>query len=80
MINRILIRIKVVQMLYAYLLFKSDMRMQDALKELRKSLDKAYELYHYLLLLPVELTRLQELRIDNARNKYLPTPEDLNRI
>ncbi|HIU38155.1 MAG TPA: transcription antitermination factor NusB, partial [Candidatus Limisoma intestinavium] len=78
MINRILIRIKVVQMLYAYLLSKSDMRMQDALKELRKSLDKAYELYHYLLLLPVELTRLQELRIDNARNKYLPTPEDLN--
>lgn len=65
-------------MLYAYLLSKSDMRMQDALKELRKSLDKAYELYHYLLLLPVELTRLQELRIDNARNKYLPTPEDLN--
>ena len=37
-------------MLYAYLLSKSDMRMQDALKELRKSLDKAYELYHYLLL------------------------------
>lgn len=65
-------------MFYAYLLSKSDMRMQDALKELRKSLDKAYELYHYLLLLPVELTRLQELRIDNARNKYLPTPEDLN--
>lgn len=65
-------------MLYAYLLSKSDMRIQDALKELRKSLDKAYELYHYLLLLPVELTRLQELRIDNARNKYLPTPEDLN--
>lgn len=50
----------------------------DATKSLRRSLDKAYELYHALLLLPVEITRLQDIRIDNARNKYLPSMEDLN--
>ncbi|MDE7410423.1 MAG: transcription antitermination factor NusB [Paramuribaculum sp.] len=50
----------------------------NAVHNLQKSLDKAYELYHLLLMLPVELTRMQDLRLDNARNKYLPTHEDLN--
>ena len=43
-----------------------------------RSLDKARELYFALLLLPIELTRLQARRLDNARHKYLPSPEDLN--
>lgn len=77
MINRILIRIKVVQVVYSYLLTK-DMKMRDALNILEQSMDKSYELYHSLLYLPVELTRLQEIRLDNAKNKYLPTEEDLN--
>lgn len=42
------------------------------------SLDKAYELYHALLLLSVEVTRLQDRRLDNARHKFLPTDEDLH--
>ncbi len=50
----------------------------DAKNSLSKSLDKAYELYHSLLLLPIELTHLQEIRLDNARNKFLATHEDLN--
>lgn len=50
----------------------------DAKRDLQTSLDKAYDLYHMLLWLPVALTRLQEERLDNARNKYLPTAEDLN--
>lgn len=78
MINRILIRIKVVQMVYSYLLDQKGKRMMEAQKELATSLDKAYELYHYLLMLPVEFVRLQEERLDNARNKYLPTDEDLS--
>lgn len=78
MINRILIRIKVVQMVYSYLLDQKGKRMMEAQKELATSLDKAYELYHYLLMLPVEFVRLQEERLDNARSKYLPTDEDLN--
>lgn len=64
-------------MVYSYLLTQNGQKMADAKKELEKSLDKAHELYHYLLMLPVELTHLQELRLDNAKNKYLPTKEDL---
>lgn len=78
MINRILIRIKVVQMVYSYLLTQKDTSLREALKTLMQSMDKSYELYHSLLYLPVELTRLQELQLDNAKHKYLPSEEDLN--
>ena len=78
MINRVLIRIKVVQMVYSYLLTKDGMKMSEALKTLSQSMDKSYELYHYLLILPIALTNLQEQRLDNARNKYLPDEADLN--
>ena len=42
------------------------------------SLDKAYELYYSLLLLAVEITRMQDLRLDAAKHKLLPTDEDLH--
>ncbi len=45
---------------------------------LETSLDKAYELYHLLLLLPVEITKIQAQRIEAAKAKYMPTSEDLN--
>lgn len=51
---------------------------KEASIALTKSLDKAYELYHALLMLPAELTALQEKRLDDARHKYLPTHDDLN--
>ena len=50
----------------------------QARQSLEDALDKAYELYHLLLLLPVEITRIQRERIDNAKSKYIPTSEDLN--
>ncbi len=78
MINRILIRIKVVQMVYSYLLTKNEMKLSEAIKTLSQSMDKSYELYHYLLILPIALTDLQAQRLDNARNKYLPDENDLN--
>ena len=78
MINRVLIRTKVVQNLYSYMLTKPDRSLSTALKDLESSLAKTYELYHYLLRLPVELTHIQEMRLDEARNKYMPTEEDLN--
>lgn len=58
----------------------SDTRLllTNARKSLTTSLDKGYELYHGLLLLMVEITKLQQSRIEAAKNKYLPTYEDLN--
>lgn len=77
MINRILLRIKVVQVLYAF--YHSDNRDKAiAENELRHSLQKAYDLYFYLLALMVELTRFAEQKIDAARNKYLPTDKEKN--
>lgn len=46
--------------------------------DLEHSLDMAYSLYHALLYIPVCLTALQEQRLDAAKNKYIPSPEDLN--
>ena len=78
MINRVLIRAKVVQMLYAYMVSNDAMTLTTAKKELTKSLDKSYELYNALLKLMIELTDVQDLRLDEAKHKFLPTEEDLN--
>ena len=78
MINRVLIRTKVVQNLYSYMLTRPERTLATALKDLDNCLDKTYELYHYLMRLPVELTHIQEMRVDEARNKYMPTEEELN--
>lgn len=59
MINRQLIRLKVVQMTYAY--YQNGNKNLDAAeKELFFSLSKAYDLYLYLLELMVEITRMAE--------------------
>ena len=78
MINRVLIRTKVVQILYSYMLTRPECTLNKALKDLDACLGKTYELYHYLMRLPVELTHIQEMRLDEARNKYLPSEEDLH--
>ena len=55
MINRVLIRLKVVQIVYAY--YKnSGKSLKAAEDEMFFSLSKAYDLYHYLLLLMPALT------------------------
>lgn len=78
MINRVLIRVKVVQALYSYELTKTDRSLTQARKDLDMSLEKSYELYMYLFKLIIELTDLQDRVLDDARNKFLPTEEDLN--
>ena len=77
MVNRILIRIKVVQIVYSYLV-NNDKSIDTSEKELFFSLEKAYELYHRLLLLMIELTDAQSKRIENARFKYTATAADKN--
>lgn len=77
MINRILIRSKVIQIAYSYFLTK-DKTVMDAEKELFFSFEKSYELYHLLLTLMVELTDTQAARVEAARMKFLATPEEKN--
>ena len=52
--------------------------LDEALQTLKESMEKAEELYYRLLLLPVELVRMREDQLEDNRNKYLPTDEDLN--
>lgn len=49
-----------------------------AKNELTTSLSQAYTLYHALLHLPVLLTDLRAQQLEEAKNKYLPKPEDLS--
>ncbi|MCF0159291.1 MAG: transcription antitermination factor NusB, partial [Bacteroidaceae bacterium] len=56
MINRALIRIKIVQIIYAYYQ-NGNKNIDSAEKELLFSLSKAYDLYNFLLLLIVAITR-----------------------
>ncbi len=76
MINRVLIRLKIVQIVYAYYQ-NGNKNLDTAEKELFFSLSKAYDLYNYLLLLMIELTNFAHKRIDAAKNKLVPSQEDL---
>ena len=77
MINRALIRLKIVQILYAYYQNGSN-NLDAAEKELLFSLSKAYDLYNYLLLLMVDLTESAATRIENGKLKKLATAEDIH--
>ena len=77
MISRRQLRIKALQSLYAYYKTgREDMKRSE--KELHFNIEKAYELYHYLLILIVDVVLYAESRIDLARNKRIPTKEDLH--
>ena len=77
MINRILIRIKVLQIVYSfYQNGNSDLKVAE--NELLFSLRKSYDLYHYFLLLIIEVTNLQQRTLDAKKSKYMPTHAELN--
>ncbi|OAV65794.1 Transcription termination factor (N utilization substance protein B) [Bacteroidales bacterium Barb6] len=77
MVNRILIRIKVLQIVYAFYQNENS-DMQKAEKELLFSLQKAYDLYLYLLILPLAVTNLYERVTDKRKRRYMPSQEDMN--
>ena len=77
MINRIIIRVKVLLIIYAYYQKESN-DLMSAEKELKRSIEKVYELYHHLLWLIVELTNAEEKRLDALKYKYLPTEKERN--
>ena len=62
MINRELIRIKTVQLTYAY--YQNGKDLPQAEKELLFSLSKAYHLYNYLLQLIVAITQEERRRVE----------------
>ena len=76
MINREIIRIKIVQLTYAYYQ-NGNKNIDTAEKELFFSLSKAYDLYNYLLSLITAVTKEAQRRLEvaQARAKREGTPE-----
>ena len=68
MLNRKLIRVKIVQLTYAYYQ-NGHHNMDTAEKELLFSLSKAYDLYNYLLGLIVAITQEERRRVDIATRR-----------
>ncbi|MDU1890700.1 MAG: transcription antitermination factor NusB [Dysgonomonas sp.] len=77
MINRVLIRIRVVQILFSCS-HSETTDLKKAESELLLSLHKSYDLYYYLLNLMVELTDAYAQRIEARKSKLRPSEEDMN--
>ena len=77
MINREIIRIKIVQLTYAYYQ-NGNKNIDTAEKELFFSMSKAYDLYNYLLALIVAVTKESRRRLEivqaKAQREGLPEP------
>lgn len=52
--------------------------LTNATSSLQASLRKAYELYFSIFALIIELTKTQEQRLEDAKDKFIPTAADLN--
>ncbi|NOR87052.1 MAG: hypothetical protein GQ527_05535, partial [Bacteroidales bacterium] len=77
MLNRRHIRIKVLQALYAAI--QSDNTdVAIGQKQLMLKLDKVYDLAIYQLSFLLEIRDFTTLRIEEAKKKHFPTPEELN--
>lgn len=79
MINRTLIRLKIVQLMYAFYQ-NEDKGIDTAEKELLFSLSKAYDLYNYMLLLMVRVSRyaLQQAERQEQLNRAAHIYEPVN--
>jgi transcription antitermination protein NusB len=77
MISRRLLRIKALMALYAFNR-REDENLAQAETELMFSIGKSYDLYHYLLLLVLEVADIASEKIEMALQKRIPSHEDLN--
>lgn len=74
MFNRRFLRIKVLQALYAYHQDENPNRTTHE-RAMLKSLDRAYELYIYLLSLPAEFRFYIDKELEKQTSKYFPAEE-----
>ncbi len=77
MINRLLIRIKVLQVLYNYYAFTGQMTEQRALQILEDALDASYRLYITLCGLPLALSDAANDRLAIEEEKYRKQEEKI---
>jgi len=75
MLNRRLLRVKVLQAIYAFQQ-SDEMDLARAEKELFLSLERIYDLYLQLLVLPVELRQKAITRLEESKSKMVQTEAD----
>lgn len=78
MISRRILRIKVMQALYAYFKHADGSTIRKSEKELLFSIQKAFDQYHYLFLLILDISNFAYSRMELAKKKRIPTADDLN--
>ena len=76
MINRLLIRIKTIQLVYACLQSHEQALYVD--EQLMASLEASQKLYNYLLALIVKVTDHRASQLEAAKGKYFATEEELH--
>ena len=76
MISRRLLRIKILQALYAHYISEGKTISQSE-KDLFFSIDKTYDLYHLLHLLIIDIRNAAIEKIELAKHKKIPEPDDL---
>src|SRR4051812_99021 len=75
MLSRRQLRIKVLQSLYAFFQSeKTDMAMAE--REMFRSIEKAHELYFFILLFLAELSHADSLDVE-GQHKFFPTEKEL---
>lgn len=77
MFSRRLLRIKVLQTLYSFHKVEGKTYTSSE-KDLVYSIEKTYELYHLLMVLMIDVQDYAESKIEQARQKRIPTEQDLN--
>ncbi|MBN2663809.1 MAG: transcription antitermination protein NusB [Bacteroidales bacterium] len=77
MINRRIIRTKVLQSLFSYNSQAID-TIDELDKDLKFTFSRIYDLYFFLLLFLIELNEYATERMEKAKNKFLPSEEDLS--
>ena len=77
MLNRRHLRIKVLQILYAF--FQSEEEsILKAEKELLSAVERMYDMYLFMIMTLPELKRAGQNRMEEHKKKMRPTEEDLN--
>ena len=77
MLNRRFLRIKALQEIYSFHQSNSS-NLPQAERHLLEGVEDLYKLFVYQLSFWVEVKRFAERRIEENKNKHLPTEEDLN--
>lgn len=78
MISRRILRIKVMQALYAYYKHSGESSLKKSEQEMLFSINKTYDLYCYFFLLIIDIADYASSRIELAKQKKIPSQEDLH--